>query len=70
MAHDYADPTVPRVRAIHIGRGRLVVKCPYCGQSHYHNLTSAADSGQRMADCFRGEYILEISREEVPDAAQ
>lgn len=43
-----------------VGYDRIVVDvCPYCGKTHYHNFVrSGDDSNQRMADCFKGEYIL------------
>jgi hypothetical protein len=40
--------------------GRIVVdECPYCHKSHCHN--PPVGEGQRMADCFQGEYILDFS---------
>ena len=52
------------------GTGRIIVDdCPYCHRTHYHN--HPIDSGQRMADCFQGEYILDFeesaqSEQEAP----
>lgn len=42
------------------GSGRIVVdSCPYCLRTHYHNLP--VGEGQRMADCFMGEYTLDFN---------
>jgi len=42
------------------GTGRIIVDdCPYCHKTHYHNLP--VGEGQRMADCYQGEYILDFS---------
>lgn len=44
------------------GTGRIIVDdCPFCHRTHYHN--PPVDSGQRMADCFQGEYILDFEPE-------
>lgn len=38
------------------GARRIIVdRCPYCGKTHTH---LDAVGRQRMADCFRGEYVL------------
>lgn len=51
----------PKVKARYgYGSGRIIVDaCPYCQRAHYHN--PPVDGGQRMADCFGGEYILVFS---------
>ncbi|HLW01870.1 MAG TPA: hypothetical protein VKT82_24665 [Ktedonobacterales bacterium] len=43
---------------------QLAVRCPYCGQKHYHGggpITSAPYGGHRVPDCFtpgnRGYYV-------------
>lgn len=42
------------------GTGRIIVdECPYCRKTHYHN--PPVGEGQRMADCFQGEYVLDFS---------
>lgn len=39
---------------------RIVVDvCPYCGWIHYH-LPPIGD-GIRLADCFKGEYVLDFT---------
>lgn len=44
------------------GTGRIVVDdCPFCHKTHYHMLPEG--DGQRLADCFRGEYILDFTDE-------
>lgn len=41
------------------GFQRIVVDdCPYCHRTHYHN--APVGEGARMADCFRGEYMLDF----------
>ena len=48
------------------GTGRIIVDdCPYCHKTHYHN--PPVGEGQRMADCYQGEYILDFS-DAVPSA--
>ena len=44
----------PSMNRIYVG------KCPYCGKDHEHapTLRRSDDRGQRMADCFKGEYVL------------
>ena len=42
-------------------RGRIVVpRCPYCGCEHYHSSGGASDDYRRLADCYRGEYVIRI----------
>jgi hypothetical protein len=42
------------------GTGRIVVDdCPFCHRTHYHSFPIG--EGQRMADCFRGEYVLDFT---------
>lgn len=42
------------------GFNRIVVDdCPYCHKTHYHGFPIG--DGQRMADCFQGEYILDFT---------
>ena len=49
---------LPKAKARYGFRGRIVVdECPYCKKTHHHS-PAEEDSGQRMADCFIGEYIL------------
>lgn len=51
--------SLPKASARFGFRGRIVVdKCPYCGGVHHHALAPDGRAGQRMADCFRGEYVL------------
>lgn len=47
------------------GARRIIVeRCPYCGRAHTHlEVVGSPDSGQRMADCFRGEYKLVFEEE-------
>jgi len=37
-----------------------VPRCPYCGQPHKHQKPKEGDKLKRMADCFQGEYFLDI----------
>jgi hypothetical protein len=55
----------PKVRARISGfRGRIVVDiCPYCKGTHYHS-PSSSQIEVRLADCFKGEYILDFSTKE------
>ena len=47
---------LPRVRGQWIGR-RVAVRCPYCQELHWH-MPGPEDKWQRMADCYRGEYLV------------
>lgn len=59
---------VPKVKARYGFRDRIVVDvCLYCGKAHYHNPGGPDDDLQRLADCFKGEYILDFSGEQ-PEA--
>ena len=45
------------------GFKRIVVDdCPYCHRTHYHN--APVGEGARMADCFKGEYLLDFEAAE------
>lgn len=51
-------------------RGRIVVDtCPYCSRTHHHNPGGSDDDLRRLADCFKGEYVLDFSPEPL-DAEQ
>lgn len=55
-----------KVKARFGGSGRIVVDyCPFCHHTHYHN--QPVGEGQRMADCFKGEYLLDF--EDTPNKA-
>ncbi len=43
-------------------RNIVVDDCPYCHRTHYHNPPIA--EGVRMADCFKGEYLLDFEAAE------
>jgi len=38
----------------------IVDECPYCGNKHTHGAGGFHDNRQRMADCFQGEYKLDL----------
>ncbi len=53
----------PKAKARYGFRNRIIVdNCPYCGKTHYHS--PGGDDGQRMADCGKGEYILDFSEDD------
>lgn len=53
---------VRTAKAIYGANGRIVVNdCPFCHRTHYHSLP--VGNGQRMADCFQGEYVFDFSKE-------
>lgn len=54
---------IPKVKARYsLGTNRIIVdKCPYCGGMHYHSLP--VGEGQRLADCYKGEYVLDFSED-------
>ena len=58
---------IPTVKASIGYKGRYIVTCPFCKRTHTHN--PPLGEGQRMADCFRGEYIIVIAEPE-PTAAE
>ena len=44
--------------------GRIVVSdCPFCHHTHHHS--QPIGDGQRMADCFMGEYIFDFSEDDL-----
>lgn len=50
---------LPKVKARFGFMNRIIVdKCPYCDKAHYHLQGGSDDNYQRLADCFKGEYIL------------
>lgn len=38
----------------------VVAHCPYCGKRHRHYHGGSGDELIREADCFRGQYKLEL----------
>lgn len=40
----------------------ILAACPYCGNVHRHSLP--VGDGKRMADCFKGEYVLDFTPSE------
>lgn len=48
-----------------IARRIVVPVCPYCGKAHQH-MPAPDGSLQRMADCFRGEYTLDVREAKKP----
>ena len=40
----------------------VVDDCPFCHHTHYHN--HPVGEGVRMADCFKGEYLLDFEAAE------
>lgn len=67
-----ADPTpdaIPVAFARYAGIGssasgarRIIVdSCPYCGHTHRHIEALGETANQRLADCFRGEYVLQFA---------
>lgn len=52
-----------KAKARYGGTGRIVVDdCPFCHHTHYHN--PPVGEGQRAADCYQGEYILDFSEDD------
>ena len=67
---------MPKAKAREIpGRGAyahttmyVVDHCPYCGQSHRHYSAGPGDELIREADCFRGQYKLELDEPQCLDS--
>jgi hypothetical protein len=57
--------TTRAIRGKPINRGSIWVKCPFCKDEHRHIFNVITDSDQRMssrmADCFIGEYLIDIT---------
>lgn len=65
-----AKDIIPKAKARYGFRGRIVVDvCPYCGKTHHHNPGPDDDDLQRLADCFKGEYVLDFSGKPADPAA-
>lgn len=45
-----------KAKAVNGFKETIVPDCPYCHGKHIHN---AGSEGKRMADCLKGEYILD-----------
>ena len=57
-----SDKIVLTAKARFGGSGRIVVDdCHYCHRTHYHSLP--VGEGQRLAECFIGEYLLDFEEE-------
>ena len=60
---------IPVARAYYAGSRIIVPCCPYCGRQHTH-LPPPDGALQRLADCLRGEYVLDIQSAPVSEASR
>jgi len=57
------DDPLPVAKAQWGFKNAIIATCPYCGELHRHLWAGKGNSLVRMADCFRGEYRMEIQEE-------
>ena len=59
-----ANVVLPKVLGHEEWQNHIVVDCcPYCGRQHVHS--HPLGDGQRLADCFIGEYVIVLNPDEV-----